>query len=609
MKRLLLCALVISVFLVQVSALPAGLPFTKPASMYLLFEGLLLVLISFLWLRGGVPEAIFVAAVCQRFWALITHVSWGFSHLLHQGAGLLAGTFLLDFGFSDRGFRIGGVLVAADPAKTLAFPFLVFLFAFFFLLLVEKGFFPATKIALKSLATGSIILMMRWMIVSELLSRHDLDFGNQSWNLLYGAGLLFSWGILGLGFLIPRGTRLDFLNQTISAPDSGKKGGANAAGRTLGIPLRPPSSIKALLAWMACLSIVTILHNLNLDLGGTIRVLVDETHSSPSPDRFNQNAQSEAIVRQPIGSFTQEAGLEAELEPGFDDSHLLTTLGTVATVGRLILPADRMSPTVVSLRRLVAERLHEEILESEKPDLIVVGLPSKAFSPEEIRVYMRFVERGGTVWAWGDRQDRYFVNSHLRTLLASAGVRLGVDSIHDLGGGGLVTWGSLHAPIPWTPPFGSYSRPAGASVMGDIRMIPMMVSSPGVFSIPWQPGNPGFLGTAKPSPGDLCGPFILAAVAPFGNGKIIIQGDGAAFKTSSLFDVGKAGMIRTVVGSSRVPFQRAVMGIVVELLLGLLSGITLKILLLNCLDRYAAVMVGISVLYFSGSTIISALFT
>jgi hypothetical protein len=73
-------------------------------------------------------------------------------------------------------------------------------------------------------------------------------------------------------------------------------------------------------------------------------------------------------------------------------------------------------------------------------DVLMVKVPTRPFTPEEIRSIARFVAKGGGLWLIGDHTDVFGTSSCLNPLAQVFGVRFAPDATYDLCQTGLPAW-------------------------------------------------------------------------------------------------------------------------------------------------------------------------
>ena len=546
----LLSASLLTCLLMQISTYPVVHGFFPDQIGLMVAEGVVLLVCLLNWRKGGILFGLAISGALFHFWPLLSQHSWAVSSAINTLSGWLSEAFGTGFGISSEGFRVDGIAVVADPSKTGALAFCVWLTIFMLQTIFETGIFSCFAPVAHATVFAVLFTMIRWIGFSAFLGWVQPNLVFHGWHLFWGVGLAFSLLLFSLLF--------GEFRRKIDAQEIVKSDVEPISAETI---IKPQDQTTRqgrimLAGWLLLLSVIFILINFPGGFGGeskTVRVMIDETHSQWEPLRIPaQQEENYVFYENNYGGW-------------------LSYIEQIASV-TVAYPTGTTTPDwEFQSERIFSDELTPEILSPAKFDLLILKCPTTRYSQEEKETILRFVEEGGTLWAIGEHTDVFFINTFLNEVLAPAGAKLRSDGICDHAGRWLVTNGPLHSLLPWSPGQTPFMWATGASIQGDYRMIPLAVSSPDAFSDRWVPTNQNFFGKLEPDTGHLYGPFVLSAMVPLKKGKIIIHGDSTNFNCSMLSSPGKWELTRNVVVNCRSGAHLVTIAIFIEILFGLMT--------------------------------------
>ncbi|MBF0500393.1 MAG: hypothetical protein HQM09_09685 [Candidatus Riflebacteria bacterium] len=515
----------------------------------------------FLTLREGLATLLaltFASAAVLQFWPWLVPVATRAAETIHFASGIFVDITGIPLGTAPDGFRIHGILVSADSAKTASFAILVLFALRSALALVETGLEATLRESITLAPRLFAFAALRWPLWAALMAGISPDLVAHGRSLFCGPLLALS--LAPLAFIPFRKVHIlrhsQIKRETIShshSSNSAYSSDFNVYSAQADISIK--HSIRPLVAWLFC-AIVLITareasyHALLPPFASPVRILIDETHS-----RWESTMASDTILRDPMLA-------ENSYSPW------LRELGLLASVSIAIRPdssnySAELIPSNIGIKTAFSG--------FSRFDLVVLKCPTSPYDASETIELTEFARSGGTILLIGEHTDVFFINTYLNALMKEAGVRISSDGVCDSIGRWLVTGGPLHTSLPWAPGPGLYMWATGASIDGDMRMMPLVVSSPDTFSDPWEPRNHNFFGNLAPDLSHHFGPFVLSAIVPVGAGKLLIHGDSTNFNASMISTPGKRAFTQRLVNTVRVSAQGSVLASVTELLLAVLG--------------------------------------
>lgn len=174
-------------------------------------------------------------------------------------------------------------------------------------------------------------------------------------------------------------------------------------------------------------------------------------------------------------------------------------------------------------------------------DVLLVKMPTRAYTPDEREAIDAFVRRGGGLWLIGDHTNVFGTSTHLNALSAPMGLRFREDATWELGNGGPALWtpASASATHPVLRRVARFEFQTGCSLQASLAANDLMIA-PRTVSRAADYATPNFFPQARPNNFDgAFGPALLAASTRRGAGRVVAFTDSTSFSTFSMFATGR----------------------------------------------------------------------
>jgi len=165
--------------------------------------------------------------------------------------------------------------------------------------------------------------------------------------------------------------------------------------------------------------------------------------------------------------------------------------------------------------------------------ILVLIMPSKPYTREEIESIRAFVAEGGGLLAIGDHTDISHVLSSLNPVIEQFGIRLRFDTVW-LQKNDRINLRYRPHPATFDLPMVNFSVGASLHITPPGR--PVIVSQFGAFSDTGDPENGAhaYLGNSLRDPNEAMTDLCLTADCLYGKGRVFVTGDSAYFQNGSL---------------------------------------------------------------------------
>ncbi|MCD6338638.1 MAG: Gldg family protein [Verrucomicrobia bacterium] len=183
-------------------------------------------------------------------------------------------------------------------------------------------------------------------------------------------------------------------------------------------------------------------------------------------------------------------------------------------------------------RRLTPEALADV-------DVLIVYLPSRAFTAEEVRAVRAFVRRGGGLLVMGDHTNVFGSNSNLNPLCAGFGFEFRNDVLFDLDEDFFQLWDAppLRNSVVHGISFFKFRGPASIRPLSWFARPVMTIGHSKSFRATYSVNN--FYPPPRDRPAMKTGRFAVSVSARFGRGRVLAFGDTTVFSNFEIFYPGK----------------------------------------------------------------------
>ncbi len=168
-------------------------------------------------------------------------------------------------------------------------------------------------------------------------------------------------------------------------------------------------------------------------------------------------------------------------------------------------------------------------------DVLVLKTMSRGLAPGEVDAVEAFVRGGGGLWLIADHTNLLGMGTFSNVLAERFGVHFRYDACNALSTG---YFAEFHAPwlarhalterVPWFRFLTSASLELGWSAE-PVLVVPDLLSDAIDYS------KPSFFGDMEPDPGDDFGPFVVAAAARLGRGRVLAFADSTVLSSFAIF--------------------------------------------------------------------------
>ena len=164
--------------------------------------------------------------------------------------------------------------------------------------------------------------------------------------------------------------------------------------------------------------------------------------------------------------------------------------------------------------------------------ILVLIMPSRPYSPQEVDAIHRFVKRGGSLLGIGDHTDLDGAMSHLNPLFEPLGLMLEFDAVKIPAGNAHHLQFGRHPAVRGVR---DLSISTGASISGP-KMVPLLWTRSSTYADrgQWRQGR-GYLDNRVHDPSEAVGFQVLAAAARPEKGTVALVGDSSCFQNTNLF--------------------------------------------------------------------------
>ncbi|MBF0544598.1 MAG: hypothetical protein HQM08_09200 [Candidatus Riflebacteria bacterium] len=506
------------------------------------------LLTIYLVFRGGLFSICTTILSTMIFWEsfpFLINPAWYLGKIFHLIASAILFLFKLTPGIQSESFAFMGNMIALDPAKSASLAILVFIFFRFSISLVELGLKSAIIGNFCSIPFFLLFGSFRWIIVAVLLSHLNLNLVEWGLSLFSGPGLGIS--LLPLLFM-PEIYETQATKKYFSSP---------------------------FIIWILTLPLLLIVQELPLFTTPvkTPNVLIDEVHSNWEPAVIDsQKLENPILAENNYFSFTK----------------FLARFSTVSIIAAKEKKNISFAPSSLKVIYSSKTAAYDNL---QRYDILILKCPTETLGEENIKKVLSFVENGGTLWLIGEHTNVFMTGKYINEILKRANAEICWDGICDQVGQWLITFGLFHSSTPFSPAKSPYMWATGASIKGDLDLIPLAVSAPNTFSDSWNPFNSYFFGNLSPDLSYKYGPFVLSAMKFFGKGKIFIHGDSTNFNESMLSTPGKYEFISRLIKNFQLDKFWFIAILILNFFFGILSLRALGDLLRSSKNFLAILMI------------------